>query len=284
VTTAGVTAGTLYGISIDAITGSTGAETALNVGTGWDQGLTIADANTNAILLSSTDGDGASGVTFGSATPVYVYRSAAGELTISDNATTGSGNYFQFDTVNGPTYAGTARPIKTITLRPEYAGAVLTTFNGSSADGSVTGTMTSSAETSGYFRNYYQWFRSQTTQNYYTVAVRATLPQDFSSWSTNTDAIIVNYYTTDNTSGNALVDVRINVENSGAVDLTNNTGLTSNGSWTTFAIDESNGIDNTTSVDWDTAGQTAVIYLRMGSQSSNVAQIGDITLKYYAKF
>ncbi|KKQ81711.1 MAG: Hemagglutinin-like protein, partial [Candidatus Woesebacteria bacterium GW2011_GWA1_38_8] len=288
VTTAGVATGTLYGITIDAITGSTGDETALNIGTGWDQGLTIADANTNAILLSSTDGDGASGVTFGSATPVYVYRSAAGELTISDSATAGSGNYFQFDTVNGPTYAGTARPSKQLALSPEFGGAVLTTFYGAGTDTNVTGTMTSDAETaitsSANFRTYYQWLRTQSTMHYYTVAVRVALPQDFSGWTTD-NAITIEYLTeTTNAADNTVSAYIYNETNATQISSdTDNVAGTAN-TWGTQIVFDDSVLDAGSAQDWDAAAETAIIYIRMGSNSGYHAKVGDIKLNYYARF
>lgn len=36
--------------------------------------------------------------------------------------------------------------------------------------------------------------------------------------------------------------------------------------------------------EWDAAGETAVIYLRMGSQSDNFVRVGDIVLNYLGAF
>lgn len=216
----------------------------------------------------------------------------SGATTIAATGTTtigSGGNTFTFDPSAGPTYAGTAQPTKKITFSPEYLGATLTTFYGAGTDASITGTMTSDAETTtgDLLRNYYQWERTVATPlHYYTVAVRVTLPEDFSVWAT-TDAIVVDYETTDTSSANNLLDARIYLENNvTAVDLTSNTSLASGtaNTWTSYNINASNGIDNDTGTDWDTAGQTAIIYLRMGSLNSNHVRVGDITLTYDAKF
>jgi hypothetical protein len=48
--------------------------------------------------------------------------------------------------------------------------------------------------------------------------------------------------------------------------------------WTTLTIDDSD------LTEWNAAGETAVIYLRMGSQNANNVRAGDIVLSYKAKF
>jgi hypothetical protein len=268
-----------YAINIANTTSTNSTTYAVNIGTGWDTGLEIADGGTYALRLASTDGDAASGITFGSATPVQVYRSAVGELTIGD----GSGNSFVFDTVNGPDYAGTARPTKTITLAPEYAGAILTDFYGAGTDTNITGDMTSDADTTQgtSIRNYYEWDSSETAaQNYYTVAIRITLPKDFSAWATS-NALVVNYITESATTTQSDLDVRVYNENSATIvasDLDN-----SSVTWAQVVIETTNGLDNG-DPDWDAADETAVIYLRMGSQDNDFVHVGDIQLNYLAKF
>jgi len=53
--------------------------------------------------------------------------------------------------------------------------------------------------------------------------------------------------------------------------------------WTTVTIDDS-VIDDGAAPDWDAAGETAVIYLRLGSKSDNFARVGDIKLNYLSKW
>jgi hypothetical protein len=131
----------LYGIWVGNITAGNATEIGLNVGTGWDRGLSIADANTYSVLLASDDGDVASGMTFGSTSPVSIFRSAANKLTIGSTT-----NGYTFDiasatSASNPLFNGTSQPSKTITLYPEYPGASLTTFYGAGTDSNVSGTV-----------------------------------------------------------------------------------------------------------------------------------------------
>lgn len=183
----------------------------------------------------------------------------------------------------GPVYTGTARPSKTVTFSPEYAGAVLTTFYGAGTDTDTTGAMTATGDTTPgtSIRNYYQWERTtDATQHFYTVAVRITLPSDFAAWQT-TNAVQVAYITESATTTLSDVDVRIYNDNSATIvasDLDN-----SSTSWTTADFDDS-VLDDGAGSEWDAAGETAVIYLRMGSASSNYVRVGDITLNYLSRF
>jgi hypothetical protein len=77
------------------------------------------------------------------------------------------------------------------------------------------------------------------------------------------------------------VDVRVYNENSATIvgsDVDN-----ASVSWATATIDDS-VLDDGAGSEWDAAGETAVIYLRMGSQSGNYARVGDITLNYLSSY
>jgi hypothetical protein len=188
-----------------------------------------------------------------------------------------STNGLTFDPANGgPTYTGSARPTKTITLSPEYAGAVITPFYGAGTDTNITGSMTSDTDTTvgTSIRNYYQWVATSGTQQFYTVAVRVTLPQDFSGWATS-NAVIVNYITQNASTANSTVEARIYRDGSATL-VASSTGAST--TWTT----QSWGASSLTN--WNTADQTAIIYLRLGSTSSNYARVGDIKLNYLSKF
>jgi len=216
---------------------------------------------------------------------------AAGNLTLAGTLTVNGasavigtgGNTFTFNTSTGPAYAGTARPAKTITLSPEYAGAVLTDYYGAGTDTVITGSMTSDTDTTQgtTIRNYYEWNSSETAaQNFYTVAIRITLPKDFSAWAT-TNALVINYITESATTTQSDVDVRVYNENSATIvasDLDN-----SSVTWTTAVVDDS-VLDDGASSEWDAADEVAVIYLRMGSQDDDFVHIGDIQLNYLGSF
>ena len=53
--------------------------------------------------------------------------------------------------------------------------------------------------------------------------------------------------------------------------------------WETITIDDS-VLDDAAAPEWDAADETAIIYLRMQSQSNNYVRIGDIHLNYLATY
>lgn len=250
-------------VTIDAGTG------AINIGTSnAAHAVTIGNSNTSA-TLALTGGDDWSIGTDG--------------LTVLGAST----NSFTFNPGSGPSYAGTARPTKKITLSPEYPGAVLTAFYGAGTDTNLTGAMTSDAETSATntLNTYYQWERTtDATLHYYTVAVRVTLPEDFSAWATS-NALQVEFVTdTTGTTANVL-DVRVYLESDSTTAVAASTGNASGtaDTWTTVTIDDST-LDDAAAPEWDAAGETAIIYLRMGSASSEHVRVGDVILNYLARF
>ena len=264
--------------------GNTNASTTLSLasGTGWSIASTGAVAGVTTL---NTSGDWtwnastpAIGINTGEAltitdgTDSFIVNTTASSLTFSDGS-----NGYTFDLDSGPSYTGNARPVKKITLSPEYSGAVLTSFYGAGTDTNITGTMISDADTAPAtnIRSYYSWERSASTQHFYTVAVRVKLPQDFATWTTS-NAVVVNYQTENATSTNSSVDARIYLEGNATVDATSS-GLAST-SWTTTSFTAAN-LDL-----WNAAGETAVIYLRLGSQSGNYARVGDIELNYNASY
>lgn len=80
------------GIDIANITGDAEAtETAINVGTGWDYGVTLGLGGTASLNLSSTAGTAAGGILFGADTSLY--RSATNTLATGDAVNVGSSNF-----------------------------------------------------------------------------------------------------------------------------------------------------------------------------------------------
>jgi hypothetical protein len=229
----------LYGINIGNMSGQTNAtEYALNIGTGWDRGLSIGDT-TNYVALSES---------------------------------------------TAPVLAGTARPYRKITLSPEYAGAVLSTFYGAGTGSNITGNMTSDASPSGaLMRTHYSWSSSTASPlQEYTVAVRITLPSNFSAWCSgsiaactgNTDAIVVNYNTLAVEAANNALDA-YGYNTAGTqlfADTANVVGSLDGWGTITVAYDS---LSN-----WNTANSTAVIYLRMQAMNNYHVLLGDIVLNY----
>jgi hypothetical protein len=112
-----------------------------------------------------------------------------------------------------------------------------------------------------------------------------TLPQDFESWATS-NAVQVDFdtETTDNTLNLLSVYIHNGDDTPGsavATDTSNAAAVAD--TWEMLGIDDS-VIDNGAAPDWDAAGETAVIYLRMGSQDDDFVRIGDIKLNYMSKW
>lgn len=268
----------------DITIGNSGVSTGLALTSGSAWSLTAAGALAGVTTIGSS-GDWAwtattptitinSSETFTvtSGTDSFTVNTSDSSFGMSDGS-----NSFTFDLDTGPSYGGNARPTKTITLSPEYPGAVLTPFYGAATDTSISGTMISDSETTpaSNIRTYYSWVRNPTSQHFYTVAVRVKLPTDFAAWQTS-NSVVINYVTANGTSSNSSVDARIYLEGSGTVDASSTSNA--NTSWSTISF-ASSDLDL-----WNAAGETAVIYLRLGSASGNFARVGDITLNYLASF
>lgn len=191
-------------------------------------------------------------------------------------------------TSGGPLFSGNARPTKRITLNAEYPGAVLTASGSANFNGSMTSDASPSAALSNW-RTYYEWSSSQTSLQDYTVVVRVKLPEDFGAWSL-TNALTISYNTELPGNGSNKMDVVIynadtslsaQEQSTPVVIRTANTSASAK-TWLNLSIDDSDLIDNGNAL--DTAGDTAVIFIKMYSKDDNHVQIGDITLSYLSKF
>jgi hypothetical protein len=185
-----------------------------------------------------------------------------------------------------PTLTAGGRHTRRIQLNAEYPGSLFTKFYGTGTDTSTTGTMTSDAEPAAdNLRTYFNWTSSEAALNYYTVAVRITLPQDFDSWAAD-NAVQVDLDTNTTNAADNSVDAYIyNGDDTPASAVASSTSNKSGSAdtWTTVTFDDS-VIDDNVAPDWDAAGETAVIYLRLGAKSSNFARVGDIKLNYMSKW
>ena len=241
-------------------------------GFGGNAALIIDQKNAADILTASYSG-----------TPKFTVGNS-GKLTIT--GTTG-GLTFDPTTANNSVYSGTAMPQKIITLSPEYAGAALTVFYGAGTDTSITGSMDSDVETSSAnnLRSYYSWTTTVTSPlQYYTVAVRVTLPQDFGGWDTSqTYPLTIDYATSNATNTNNNVNAYIYNQSNSTTAVASSTSNAST-SWASIGFTNTNLTGG--SVTWGANGtpQTAMIYLRLGSLNSNIVKIGDIKLYYLSKF
>jgi len=182
----------------------------------------------------------------------------------------------------GLVYTGPGRPTKTITLSPEFAGAVLTASGSATTNGSMTSDASPSAALN---RTYYEWTSTATSLQDYTIAVRMKLPKDFSAWPTGT-AMSINYNTgSANTATNGL-DVYIynSVDDANGRAVYFSTNNVSAKTWTTLNFTGAQ-LDDNGSPDWDAPDETVTVYLKMkASGTYNYTQVGDIVLNYLAAF
>ncbi len=155
----------------------------------------------------------------------------------------------------------------------EYAGAVL------QADGSDNIISMNGANSGApTFMNYYEVSNYNTDggTNDYDIIVRFTLPEDFDSWSSSPQAIIVDYQGT----ADASFQADIYEEGSGTA-LQSNTALSGSGvaSWSERTI------GTATNMAGLTAGDTGIIVFKLivtdaGTADTSIIRLGDITLNY----
>ncbi|MDO8335496.1 MAG: hypothetical protein Q7T74_01785, partial [Candidatus Saccharibacteria bacterium] len=200
-------------------------------------------------------------------------------------------NGIVFDYLNqGPRFAGSARPLKNITLMAEYAGATLTASGSATTTGSMTSDASASAQLSN-FTNYYEWSSTSTTLQDYTVAVRVKLPADFSAWPTSTSAAQIKFNTELGNPDTNRLDVYIYNGTFGGMTAAQaatpvayrQAQRTISKTWTNIDI-AGTLLDSGAANDLDTAGDEVIIMLKMSSKDSNHVQVGDITLNYLSSF
>jgi len=186
----------------EALAITTNTTGALNIGT---------DSTARTITIGSTNGSSG----------LVLYGGDDWSISSAGLAVLGtSTDKFTFNPASGPAYAGTARPLRKVTLTPEYPGAVLT--------GAGTGTMTSDFCEQGFsanitdtnitacessatsIHNYYSW-TSASGSNTYSIYVRWRVPDNFSAtgWTTAggviTNPIAVYARRSDSTDGSVTV-------------------------------------------------------------------------------
>ena len=279
VVTSGIADGTLNGISISTITGGGGSEVALNIGNGWDTGISLGTGLTTGISV----GSGGITVTAGGLTITAGALAVNSDSITSDDALTidandsvvlgGGGNTFTFDESSGPVYAGTARPIKRITLASEYAGAALT------GDGSSNnGTMTSDNNlTASSYKNFYNWTATSGSAQDYDIWVRVPLPSDWAAW-TSTAALTIEGWS--DTLANTTETVTV-YDTAGTADCT--AVNFEPGSPSTYA-DTAPASCTDTGTNTYAADGIMTIKISLSSLSSANARVGRIYLEYRAKF
>jgi hypothetical protein len=157
-------------------------------------------------------------------------------------------------------------------LHPEYPGAVWTTsLRGTSPSGNNAVYYSTGQDVVSYIaRNYYEATSSETSLQDYYVALRYTLPEDFSSWSVN-NAIQVEYRTESGTSVNCHADLYI--YKSGTADLITNSENNTNTDWSSIDIDDS------ALGSW-ASGDIMEIYIKLETRSDYYVRVGKVRFNY----
>ena len=153
-------------------------------------------------------------------------------------------------------------------ISPEYPGAILF------ADGSDNlGAMTSDAEEStGSFRNYYEWVSNKESLQDYDILVRITLPSDFVGWKEN--AISLDLMTENSASVNNN-KINFTLMGKNGIDAEVKDGIsTLPGAWERISI------SSTDITDCNNAGDTCTLRISMSSTMDYFVRVGDITLNY----
>lgn len=199
-----------------------------------------------------------------------------GLLVVGDIA---NGNYVALSETLGMVRFGTAQPTRVITISPEYTNATFITDGSANIAGNMITENTNSSATS--YRNYYEWKSDEATLQEYTIAVRYTLPEEFHRWDTN--AFSLSYQTgTANTADNA-VSAQI-IESSQSTPACNLSTDRASTTWTTSNMTCSGETLDDGTNDWDSAGETAIIKIKVKAKNtaSAFARVGDIVLRYKA--
>lgn len=160
--------------TLDGIDGSSFAQ--LGTANAYTGSISLGGANSASKLLVQTNGT------------VDLFKADTSTSTVTIGTAT-NGTIF---TSSGVQYTGTARPTRTITLTPEYAGATFTSvsanFNGSLSSDFCSGTAGLSVNTTVCSattdeHSYYAWTNTQATAQDYGIFVRYRVPSDYDTGS-----------------------------------------------------------------------------------------------------
>lgn len=219
-----------------------------------------------------------------------VGSSQALQIAANGSVFIGSGaNGFMFNPATGIGYSGTGRPSKKIVLSPEYSGATLSKDDSTSNDGSMTSDSTLNSGGIGW-KNYYEWSSTNAAVQDYSVLARVTLPNDFDSWETGscpgtTCALEFNFQTGLGTTASNYVAIRVNNDTDTPATAVCSIGGTASTVWASTGC-TSSLLSSGSSPQWNSAGQQAVIRIKLAASNagSAVSRTGDIILRYKAKF
>ncbi|HGJ65322.1 TPA: hypothetical protein ENS27_08040 [bacterium] len=161
-----------------------------------------------------------------------------------------------------------------IELHPQYLGGILTnSLRGASPSGNNNITINTGVDVVSYIgRHYYEGISSQASLQDYYVALRFTLPIDFSSWIA-TNAIQIEYKTGSVLSTDCHVDTYLFKSGTSSVIVSNENCVNVN--WSSINI-------NSSALGTWSANDILEMYLKLESRNNNFARIGKITFNYNA--
>lgn len=206
---------------------------------------------------------------------------------------TGVGSTVLYIDASGNIVSGTLPTVnlansKVIILSPEYAGASLSADGSGTTAVAMTSDNTLNAGGIGW-KNYYQLTSAEATLQDYTVVARVTLPSDFNTWETGstpgTYALEFTYQTGLATTADNFVSVIVSNDVDTPATAVCTIGSTASTAWGSSGCTEA-VLNDAGAPEWDAAGETAVIRLKMGAKNtgSAVSRVGDIILRYKSKF
>ena len=212
----------------------------------------------------------------GSAVSVFKVDSSTSTVTVG---TATNGSVF---TSTGVSYVGTARPTRTVTLVPEYAGATFTA-DGSSNNGSLNSDFCSSSSllnmnaaacpSAADEHNYYAWTTTQGTAQDYDLYVRYQIPSDY-----DTGSMANMKLTAMGTIGaNEIASLALYKGSSTACGTIAD-AITSNATWATSTSASPLGACTIA------AGDMVTFKVKVTAVSNGVARAGAISFDYRSKF
>ena len=163
-----------------------------------------------------------------------------------------------------------------VEIHPFFPGGLLTTsLRGSAASGNNTITITNGQDVvSDVAHSYYNGISSEASLNDYYVAVRFTLPLNFTAWAT-ANAIQIGYRTASVNSADCHVDVYVYKSGTGGIIASSENNVNVN--WSNIGISGSSLVAGPTT--W-VAGDIVELYIKLESKNSNYARIGKIAFNY----
>ncbi len=166
-------------------------------------------------------------------------------------------------------------PVRILEIHPEYPGGLRTTsLRGGAASGQNTVTESTGEDVvSNVARHFYENTSSEASLQTSYVAVRITLPDDFTAWATS-NALQIDFRTESGTSANCHIDAYI--YQSGNATLVASSENNAGTSWATITLDDS-VLDSAHS--W-AAGDKIEIYLKLETRNNYYARVGRVRLNY----